>query len=187
MATSRKRTLRVGVDVRKLSEELGATVKEGKVTAARGKYFVEVGRLKKEIVVGDTTPEAEVKALAGKSVGVVLAGRTIVGERFVLHPLVPLWLRPFVDAPDTRLWLVHSEPAAFLRWEGPLAEVGDPIVRVDLLPGGQSGPAVPLPRAVTGTPRSFARRSTEATSTVLAGCTTASGSCGVTVSASSCA
>ena len=55
MATSRKRTLRVGVDVRKLSEELGATVKEGKVTAARGKYFVEVGRLKKEIVVGDTT------------------------------------------------------------------------------------------------------------------------------------
>ena len=96
MATSRKRTLRVDVDVRKLSEELGATVKEGKVTAARGKYFVEVGRLKKEIVVGDTTPEAEVKALAGKSVGVVLAGRTIVAIGGLRRP----WIVCYVPVPD---------------------------------------------------------------------------------------
>ena len=44
---------------------------------------------------------------------------------------------------------------------------------------------VPAPRAVTGTRCSSARRSTAATSSVVAGSTTASGRCGVAVSASS--
>jgi len=38
---------------------------------------------------------------------------------------------------------VHGEPAAFLRWEGPLAEPDDSIVRVDLLPGEPSEDAAP--------------------------------------------
>jgi hypothetical protein len=45
---------------------------------------------------------------------------------------------------------------------------------------------VPAPRAVTGTRRSSARRSSAATSSVVAGDTTAKGSCAVAVSASSC-
>jgi hypothetical protein len=96
MATARKPRLAVGVDVKKLSEELGTTVKEGKVTAVRGKYFVTVGRLKKEIVVGDSTPEAEVKALAGKLVGVVLAGRTIVA----IGGLRRRWILCYIPVPD---------------------------------------------------------------------------------------
>jgi hypothetical protein len=39
------------------------------------------------------------------------------------------------------IWLTHEPPAAFLRWEGPLVEPDDPVVRVDLLPGGTSEPA----------------------------------------------
>jgi len=38
--------------------------------------------------------------------------------------------------------IAATPPAGFLRWEGPLALPDDPMVRVDLLPGGQSGPAV---------------------------------------------
>ena len=75
---------------------------------------------------------------------VPMSGRVIEGERFVLHPLIPLIARPFVDVPDSRLWLVHAEPAAFLRWEGPLAEPDDAIVRVDLLPGEPSAIATPV-------------------------------------------
>ena len=96
MATARKRTIAVGVDVKKLSEELGTTVKEGTVTAVRGKYYVTVGRLKKQIVVGDTTPEAEVKALAGRHVGVVLSGRTIVAIGGPKRP----WIICYVPVPD---------------------------------------------------------------------------------------
>ena len=77
MVTAKKRTMAVGVDVKELSRELGAPVKEGVVSAVRGRYFVKVGATKKEIVVGDTTPESEVKALLGP-VAVLVKGRIIV-------------------------------------------------------------------------------------------------------------
>jgi hypothetical protein len=92
-------------------------------------------------------PEPKVAEVEVSYAGVDLvpmSGLVIEGERFVLHPLIPLIARPFVDVPDTRLWLVHAEPAAFLRWEGPLAEPDDAIVRVDLLPGEPSGMAMPV-------------------------------------------
>jgi hypothetical protein len=97
MVTAKKGTVRVALDVKKLSEELGATVKEGKITAVRAKYYVTVGATKKEIVVGDTTPESEVKALAGQTVAVVVSGRTIVA---IGRPPRKSWIICYVPVPD---------------------------------------------------------------------------------------
>lgn len=69
-----------------------------------------------------------------------MGGRLLRGERFVVHPKIPLLAKLFVDVPDTQIWLTNPPPAAFLRWEGPVAEPGDPIVRVDLLPGARAPP-----------------------------------------------
>jgi hypothetical protein len=74
-----------------------------------------------------------------------MSGRTLSGDRFTIHPLVPWFARAFVEVPDSRIWLAHPPPATFLRWEGPLAEPDDALVRVDLLPGEPSGPAAPSP------------------------------------------
>jgi hypothetical protein len=72
-----------------------------------------------------------------------MAGRTLTGERFIVHPKLPWVAKLFVDVPDAQIWLTPA-PAAFLRWEGPLAEPGDPMTRVDLLPGGPSEAATPV-------------------------------------------
>lgn len=42
--------------------------------------------------------------------------------------------------PDTQIWLTNPAPAGFLRWEGPMAEANDEVVRVDLVSGEGSGP-----------------------------------------------
>jgi hypothetical protein len=97
MATSTKRVMAIKIDVKKLSEELGAKVKEGKVSALRGRYFVTVGATKKEIVVGDTTTESEVKALVGKPVAVVVSGRTIVA---IGNSLRRPWILCYIPAPE---------------------------------------------------------------------------------------
>jgi hypothetical protein len=75
-----------------------------------------------------------------------MSGRTLTGDRFIVHPKLPLLADLFVDVPDARIWMTTA-PATFLRWEGPLAEPGDPITRVDGLPGEPSGPATPIGRA----------------------------------------
>ena len=75
---------------------------------------------------------------------VPMSGREIEGDEFVVHPKIPAIAKPFISAPDTRIWLIHSAPGGFLRSEGPLAEPKDDVVRVDLLPGDASGPAVPM-------------------------------------------
>jgi hypothetical protein len=72
-----------------------------------------------------------------------MAGRVITGERFVVHPKLPWIAQFFVEVPDAQIWLTPA-PAAFLRWEGPLAEPSDPVIRVDLLPGGASEAATPV-------------------------------------------
>jgi hypothetical protein len=72
-----------------------------------------------------------------------MAGRTITGERFIVHPKLPWVAKLFVEVPDAQIWLTPA-PAAFLRWEGPLAEPSDPVTRVDLLPGGPSEAATPV-------------------------------------------
>jgi hypothetical protein len=81
-----------------------------------------------------------------------MGGRTIPGDRFVIHPTLPWLADLFVDVPDATIWLINPPPAGFLRFEGPLAEPEDPIVRIDLLPGGPSGPARPV-GARASTPR----------------------------------
>jgi hypothetical protein len=73
-----------------------------------------------------------------------MSSRVLRGDRFVIHPKIPWIAELFVDVPDTHIWLTNPTPASFLRWEGPIVEPKDPIIRVDLLPGGQSGPAKPV-------------------------------------------
>lgn len=75
---------------------------------------------------------------------VMMSGRTIRADRFVIHPQIPKIARLVVEAPDTRIWLTHLPPAGFVRWEGAFAEPDDPIVRVDLLPGDPSRAAEPV-------------------------------------------
>jgi hypothetical protein len=70
-----------------------------------------------------------------------MSGRSLKGDRFIVHPEIPFIAKFFVNVPDTRIWLTNPEPAGFLRWEGPIVLPSDPIVRVDLLSGEKSGPA----------------------------------------------
>jgi hypothetical protein len=69
--------------------------------------------------------------------------RLFEGDRFVIHTKIPAIVGLFVHVPDTLIWLTKT-PAEFLRWEGPVAEPNDPIIRVDLVPGAESGPAKPV-------------------------------------------
>jgi len=96
MVTAKKRPMALGVDVKELSKRVGGTVKEGVVSAVRGRYFVKVGATKKEVVVGDTTPEAEIKGLVGP-VSVVVSGRNIVA---IGRPLKRPWIVCYIPAPD---------------------------------------------------------------------------------------
>jgi hypothetical protein len=73
-----------------------------------------------------------------------MSDRTIRGDRFLIHPKLPWLADLFMNVPDTTIWLTNPPPAAFLRVEGPLAEPKDAGVRIDLLPGGASGPAQPI-------------------------------------------
>jgi hypothetical protein len=65
-------------DLKAIAAELGVPVKEGKITAARGRYYVSVGKTKKEIQAGEIIDAAQLKSLAGKPVAVVVSGRNIV-------------------------------------------------------------------------------------------------------------
>lgn len=73
-----------------------------------------------------------------------MSDRELAAEHFVIHAKIPWIARPFVHVPDSHIWLLTPPPSAFLRFEGPLVETDDPIVRVDLLPGGASGEARPV-------------------------------------------
>jgi hypothetical protein len=79
-----------------------------------------------------------------------MSGRTLTADHFRIHAQIPWFLEPFVEVPDSHIWLANTAPAGFLRWEGPLGEPGDALVRVDLLPGEPSERAVPVARAGSG-------------------------------------
>ena len=64
-----------------------------------------------------------------------MSGRSLKGDRFIVHPEVPAIAKLFVTVPDTKVWLTNPEPAGFLRWEGPIVLPNDQLIRVDLLPG----------------------------------------------------
>jgi hypothetical protein len=70
-----------------------------------------------------------------------MGGREVTGDRFDIEPQIPGIVDIFVEVPTTRIWLTRPPPAEFLRFEGPVVEPDDPVVRIDLLPGPESGAA----------------------------------------------
>ena len=78
MATKKAAASMTPVEMKALAAELGVPVKEGKVTVVRDRYYVTVGQTKKEIPVGEIIDAAQIKALAGKPVSVIIAARNIV-------------------------------------------------------------------------------------------------------------
>ena len=77
-----------------------------------------------------------------------MAGRKLPAERYVIHPEVPWIARLFVKAPDQYLWFYRPSPPMFLRADIPLAEPSDPMIRIELIPGRESGAVgrAPAPR-----------------------------------------
>src|SRR5919197_855922 len=73
-----------------------------------------------------------------------MSGRSLKGDRFIVHPEIFFLAKLFVDVPDTNIWLTNPTPAGFLRWEGPTVLPTDPLIRVDLLSGTNSGAAQPV-------------------------------------------
>jgi hypothetical protein len=70
-----------------------------------------------------------------------MSGRSLKGDRFIIHPEIPFIAKFFVEVPDTKIWLTNPAPAGFLRWEGPIVLPTDPMIRVDLISSEKSGPA----------------------------------------------
>ena len=92
---------------------------------------------KLELKVVAFTPRPRVASVDVIRVGlenVRMAGRTLSADHYTVHPDVPAIARLFVKAPDQQVWLFGTGPAAFLRYQGPLAEPSDPMIRVDLIP-----------------------------------------------------
>lgn len=73
-----------------------------------------------------------------------MGGRSLKGDLFIIHPRLPAIVKAIVPVKDTHIWLTMPPAVSFLRWEGPLVEVGDPFIRVDLLSCGPSTPAMPV-------------------------------------------
>jgi len=148
LATAEKRH---GDEVRRWSEPVDAAPG---VAFAGSAWALAIRGLRDRLLAGETialrtvgfTPAPKAATVEITHDGVdrlPISGRSLLGDRFRIHPRIPWIARAFVDVPDSRIWLTSPAPAAFLRFEGPLAEPDDPIVRVDLLPGDPSGPAAP--------------------------------------------
>jgi hypothetical protein len=63
-----------------------------------------------------------------------MASRSIDADHYTIHPDIPGIVKLFVTAPDQEVWLFGGGPAAFLRFQGPLVEPKDPVIRVDVIP-----------------------------------------------------
>jgi hypothetical protein len=143
-----------GDEMRRWSERVD--VEPGRAFAGAG-WALAIRGLRERLLQGEVielqtvgfTPApkaAKVEISYGGLDQVPMSGRTLAGDRFEIHPLIPWIAKPFVDVPDSRVWLTHPPPAAFLRFEGPFAEPDDAIIRVDLLPGEPSQAASPAAR-----------------------------------------
>jgi len=98
-------------------------------------------------VVFTTKPRAVTVTVSRDQTGeLTMGGRRLPAARYVIHPEVPWIARLFVKAPDQYLWYYRPDPPAFLRADIPIAEPGDPMIRIELLPGTES-------RAVGRAPR----------------------------------
>jgi len=128
-------------------------VEPGKTFAGFG-FTLALQNLRKRLLAGERielkavgfAPKPQLVKVQISHAGVdkiEMSERTLKGDHFVIHPDLPAVAKLFVHVPDTHIWLTNPAPAGFLRWEGPVAEPNDPIVRVDLLSGEGSGPAQP--------------------------------------------
>ena len=128
-------------------------VKAGRTFAGYG-FILAIQNLRPRLVKGEQI-ELEAVGFTPKPKGVTvqishggvdemkMSDRLLEGDRFVIHPKIPAIAALFVHVPDTTVWLTKP-PAEFLRFEGPLAEPDDPIIRVDLVSGSGSKPAKPV-------------------------------------------
>lgn len=109
-------------------------------------FTLAIQRLREQLIQGEKielqaigfTPKPQavlVEISYGGLDQISMSQRTVRGDRFVIHPKIPWIAKLFVHVPDTRIWLINPLPAGFLRWEGPIAEPKDAVIRVDLLPG----------------------------------------------------
>jgi hypothetical protein len=148
-ATARKRE---NNELKHWEEKL--EIEPGKTYAGFG-FSLAIQNLRKRLLSGERielkavgfAPKPQMVTVQISHAGVdrmEMSGRTLKGDHFVLHPDLPAIAKLFVRVPDTHIWLTNPAPAGFLRWEGPVAEPNDPIVRVDLLSGEGSGPAQPV-------------------------------------------
>ncbi|MGI8438463.1 MAG: hypothetical protein ACR2NX_16440 [Chthoniobacterales bacterium] len=148
MATARKRE---NGEMKNWSEKV--ELKPGRTFLGYG-FMIATQNLRGRLVKGETieletvgfTPQPKVVTVKITHAGreeMEMAGRTLQGDHFLLHPEIPAIAKLFIKVPDTHIWL-SEPPAEFLRFEGPFLEPSDPIIRVDLLPGAESGPANPV-------------------------------------------
>ena len=138
-------------EVKKWSENI--EVEPGRTFAGFG-FTLAIANLRKSLINGTKvelkavgfTPKPQVVTVQIAHGGVdkmKMSGRLLKGDRFVIHPDIPLIAKLFVHVPDTHIWLTNP-PAGFLRWEGPIVLPSDPIIRVDLVSGAKSGLAEPI-------------------------------------------
>jgi len=96
-----------------------------------------------EITVVAFTPKPRAVTLEVRRDGeerIQVAGRSILCNRYTLHPRIPFPLNLFAGAKDAHLWMTHAEPPGLVRAEQSLAAKDDPVVVIDVTP---RGPAVP--------------------------------------------
>src|SRR5918996_3615110 len=128
-------------------------VEPGRTFAGFG-FTLALQNLRKRLINGEKielkavgfTPKprlATVQLSYGGLDRVRMSGRSLKGDRFVIHPQIPPIARLFIHVPDTQIWLTNPPPAGFLRWEGPVVVPSDPLIRVDLVSGAKSGSAQP--------------------------------------------
>jgi hypothetical protein len=129
-------------------------VEPGRTFAGFG-FTLALQNLRKRLINGEKvelkaigfTPKprlATVQVSYGGLDRVRMSGRSLKGDRFVIHPEIPPIAKLFIHVPDTQIWLTNPPPAGFLRWEGPVVVPSDPLIRVDLVSGSKSGTAQPV-------------------------------------------
>ena len=117
-------------------------VEPGRTFAGFG-FTLAIANLRKRLINGEKielkavgfAPKPQVVTVQISHGGVdkmKMSGRLLEGDRFVIHPELPLIAKLFIRVPDTQIWLTNP-PAGFLRWEGPVVLPTDPIIRVDLV------------------------------------------------------
>ena len=128
-------------------------VEQGRTFAGFG-FTMAAKALRERLVKGEAvelkaigfTPSPKMVTVALSYAGrdtVQMSGRAIPADHYVVHPQIPAIAKLFVEVPDAHIWLTRP-PAGFLRYEGALAEPGDAIIRIDLLPGDPSEAATPV-------------------------------------------